>query len=130
MDYFQLNNLFYFLFCYESNPLFGLQWNNTWLSTPPWVGRSLSSWSLVRITVAERLPQPSSLGLDKEDHGTKAKTSTKLQAFCHFPAHSAPLAVPEQKATDNLLIWTISQISAIEENLFHAAVPDHTPEMN
>lgn len=59
----------------------------------------------------------------------KVKMSTKLQGFHHFAAHSASLAVSEQKATDNLVTCTVPQISAIEENLFHAAVTDHRPEM-
>jgi len=39
----------------------------------------------------------SSSELDEEDLGTKAEASTKLQAFFHFSARFAPLAVSEQK---------------------------------
>lgn len=52
MDYFQLKNLFYFLFSYESKPFQVYR-----LSSPTWVGGNLSSWSPICFTVAERLPQ-------------------------------------------------------------------------
>lgn len=72
-----------------------LQWSSIWLSTPTWVGKSLSSWYLVCITVAKGLLQTQwNILVRTWQRGAGQRSfSAELQAFWHFSAHSAPLAL-------------------------------------